>query len=180
MYSGTESAVKLPTGITDTFHQSVGLKQGWPFSPLLFNIYINDLEDFLKKNNHDISIGNKSISSLLFVDDVVLMASSAEDLQHIINEMASFSLQWGLVVNTDKTEIMIFNKAGRIISETFTYNEITLKTVDTFVYLGIVFVPSGVVTPLLSRQAHKASSALLCLRRDSYGFEISQLNPQQL
>ena len=70
------------------------------------------------------------------------MANSAEDLQHLINGMASFSLQWGLVVNTDKTEIMIFNKAGRLISETFTYNKVTLKTVDTFVYLGIVFVPS--------------------------------------
>ena len=93
MYSGTESAVKLSTGITDTLHLSVALKQGCPLSPLLFNIYINDLEDFLKKDNHGISIGNKTISSLLFADDVVMMANSAEYLQHLINVMASFSLQ---------------------------------------------------------------------------------------
>ena len=135
------------------------------------------LEDFLKKDNHGISIGNKNISSLLFADDDVMMANSAEDLQHLINEVASFSLQWGLVVNTDKTEIMIFNKTGRLISETFTYNKVTLKTVDTFVYLGIVFVPSGVFTPTQSRQAHKASSALYIIRK---GIVISQLNPQQL
>ena len=94
-------------------------------SPLLFNININDLEDFLKKYNHGISFGNKNISNLLFADDVVLIANSAEDLQHLIDGMASFSLQWGLVVNTDKTAIMIFNKAGRLISETFTYNKVT-------------------------------------------------------
>ena len=64
MSSGTESVVKLPTGITmitDTFHQAVGLRQGYPLSPLHFNIYINDLKDFLKKDNHGISIGNKNI-----------------------------------------------------------------------------------------------------------------------
>ena len=165
MYSGIDSAVKLPTGITDTFHQYVGLKQDCPLSTLLFNTYINELEDFLKKDNHGISIGNKNISSLLFADDVVLIANSAEDLQHLINGMASFNLQWGLVVNTDKTEITMSNKAGRLISETFTYNKVTLKTVDTFVYLGIVFVPSGVFTPTQSRQAYKASSALYMLKK---------------
>ena len=175
MYSGTESVVKLPTGITDTFHQSVGLKQG--LSPLLFNIYINDLEDFLKKDNHGISISNKNISSLLFADDVVLMANSAEELQHLINGMAAFSLQWGLVVNTNKTEIMIFNKAGRLISETSTYNKVMWKTAD----LGIVFVPSGVFTPTQSRHKHiKSAQHCIWLRRDSYAIEISQLNPQQL
>ena len=65
MYSGTESAVYLPIGITDTFHQYVGLKQDCPLSPLLFNIYIHDLEDFLKKDNHGISIGNKNIKAPL-------------------------------------------------------------------------------------------------------------------
>ena len=160
MYSGLESAVKLPDDVADTFPQYVGLKQGCPLSPLLFNIHINDLEDFLKKDGHGILIGNKEISSLLFEDNVVLMANNAEDLQRLINGMAAYSLQWGLVVNTNKTQIIIFNKSGRIIAETFTYSNITLETVDKFVYLGIVFVPSGVFTPTQSGQSQKASSAL--------------------
>ena len=61
------------------------------------------------------------------------MASNAEYLQRLINGMRAFSLQWGLVVNTNKTQIMLFIKSGRIIAETFTYNNIKLETVDKFV-----------------------------------------------
>ena len=61
-----------------------------------------------KKYNHGISIGNKNISSLLFADDVVLMTNNAKDLHYLINGMAAFSLQWGLVVNTGKTDRMFF------------------------------------------------------------------------
>ena len=82
------------------------------------------------------------MSSLLFAYDVVLMADNADYLQRLINGIAAFSLQWGLVVNTNKAEIMIFSKYMRIISETFTYNNINLKTLDKFVYFEIVFIPS--------------------------------------
>ena len=69
------------------------------------------------------------------------MANNAEDLQGLINGMAVFSLQLGLVVNSDKTQIKIFNKSGRLLDDTFTYSTINLKTVDTFFQLGIIFVP---------------------------------------
>ena len=54
------------------------------------------------------------------------MANYAIDLQRLINDMAAFSLQWGLVVK--KTEIMMFNKSGgdKIAG---TYKTINLKTV---------------------------------------------------
>ena len=89
---------------------------------------------------------NKQISSLLFADDVVLMANSAEDLQRLINGMAAFSYQWGLVVNTNKTQIRIFNKSGRIIADTFTYNNIKIGDGRQFCLPRNCFVPGGVFT----------------------------------
>ena len=163
MYSGLESAVKLPDDVTDTFPQYVGLKQGCPLSPLLFNIHINDLEEFLKKEGHGILIGNKEISSLLFEDDVVLMGNNAEDLQRLINGMATYSLQWGLVVNTNKTQIIIFNKSRQVC------------------LLGNCFRSERSLythaEPIITKSQ---LSTVLLLRRDLYGIEISQLNPQQL
>ena len=82
------------------------------------------------------------------------MANNAQDVQHLINVMAAFSLQclWGLVVNTDKTEVMIFKKAGRLYQ-------------FKFVYLGIVSVRSGIFTPTQSRQAQKTSSTLYMIKK---------------
>ena len=166
MYSGTRSAVKLSTGVTDTFAHTVGLKQGCPLSPLLFNVYVNDLEQFLNnEGHHGITIGNKHISSILFADDVLILANNANDLQYLIDRLVTFSLQWGLVINTEETEVMIFNKAGRLLEEHFTCGTTQLKTVDKFIYLGIVFVPSGIFVPTQTRLTQRANTALYMIKK---------------
>ena len=49
------------------------------------------------------------------------------------------------MVNTDTTNFMIFNKAGRLSQDTFKYNDTNLQTVDNVIYLGImIFVTSGI------------------------------------
>ena len=97
MYSGTESVVILSDGVTDTFPQSVGLKQGCPISSLLFNIYINDPEEFLKEG------------MVYKLAQMKYQATSLQTMRYwwltIQNGMASFGLQSGLVINTNKTEI---------------------------------------------------------------------------
>ena len=54
---------------------------------------------------------------------------------------------------------MIFNKAGRLSKDTFKYNDTNLQTVDKMIYLGLVFVPSGIFSTAQRRQAQKANQA---------------------
>ena len=47
LYEDTLSFVKLSRGLTNSFKSSVGVRQGFNLSPILFNIFINDLIELL-------------------------------------------------------------------------------------------------------------------------------------
>jgi len=63
----------------DFIRSTIGVKQGFPLSPTLFGIYIDELEAFLHEHiqdNDGCLLHQVLISILLFVDDVVLLAAS--------------------------------------------------------------------------------------------------------
>ena len=62
-----ESLVRIASNKSDLFPVRVGLRQGCPLSPILFIIFM----DRISRHSQGPRIG-----SLLFADDVVLLASS--------------------------------------------------------------------------------------------------------
>ena len=50
IYSTVKSKVGGPKSITDSFECILGVPQGESLSPLLFSMYVNDLQDFLRNN----------------------------------------------------------------------------------------------------------------------------------
>ena len=84
---------------------------GENLSPFLFSIYIPDLEEFLLDNN---VVGLQSITStienellniyfkllvLFYADDTVIVAESADELQHALSEFQTYCSYWKLRVN---------------------------------------------------------------------------------
>ena len=57
-YQSVSSCVRISGLTTDWFDVTVGLRQGCPLSPLLFNCFINDLAQKIKAVGKGVSIDN--------------------------------------------------------------------------------------------------------------------------
>jgi len=108
LYNNVQSCIKLNGSLTDWFSVNTGLKQGCIISPLLFNIYINELIDAIKALNVGIDIGNEKVCILLYADDVVFLCENEKDLQKMLNTLESWCYSNKINVNLEKSKIVHF------------------------------------------------------------------------
>jgi hypothetical protein len=146
MHNNVTFSVNLSDGLTDTFKSSIGVKQGCILIPTIFSLYINDLADSFGNDCDPLDLNGKLVSCLLYADDIVLLSESAQGLQNLLNKVKMFCDKWNLQVNINKSEVMIFNKSGKILKgHNFLYDGNTVSLVNEYKYLGIIFKPSGTI-----------------------------------
>ena len=79
------------------------------FISFLFSMFLNDLESvFCKKGFDGIDVDSFKLFLILYADDIVLFAKNAVELQDSLNLLSEYCERWKLVVNTNKTKVMIF------------------------------------------------------------------------
>ena len=76
-------------------------------SPILFNLYINDLiKDINERNNdHVILSSNIKISSLSYADDLILISTSKTGLQQSLDIIGKYSKDWRLDINYKRQNV---------------------------------------------------------------------------
>ena len=104
LYINVSCSVRINEYLTDFFPVRQCLKQGCGLSPTLFAIYINDLATEINALNCGIKYEDNEISLLMYVDDIVFISGSAEDLQNMLNTMNIWCNKWRLAVNESKTK----------------------------------------------------------------------------
>ena len=107
MYSCCHSRIKCKHFLSDPVEITKGVHQGNVLSPLMFNIFINDLRESLINDDDVPQLHNSKISHLMYADDLLLLSKSESSLQHNINKLNEFCNKWGLSMNSDKSKIMI-------------------------------------------------------------------------
>ena len=94
-----------------------------------------------------------------------MFSQEEKGLGNMISELAQYSVSNGLKINTEKSKAMIFNKTGRLMRKTFKCQNLSIKTIREYKYLGFVVTPSGEVTTGVKDLCSRASYALVQLRR---------------
>ena len=166
MYQKTKYSVKYKGGYLNALDSNLGLRQGCPLSPMLFNIYIDDISEIFNEKCDPVIIQDIKIHHFLYADDLVLVSTTPEGLQVCLDVLYAFSVRKDLSINLSKSKTMIFNLAGRLIKKKFTINDKELETVHTFCYLGFDFKPSGTVKCAMNTlydKACKAMRPLMCV-----------------
>ena len=85
----------------------------------------------------------------MYADDIVILADDKKILQKMIDRLENYCSSWSMVVNLEKSKIMVFRKGGRLSNDEKWYfcgNEIEI--VSSYCYLGVI------LTPRLSFQQH--------------------------
>ena len=102
----SESCVRILGTKSSTFSVGVGVRQGCPLSPILFVIFMDRISR-RSRGEESVRFGDLRLASLLFADDVVLLATSDHDLQHALGRFAAECEVVGMRVSTSKSEAMV-------------------------------------------------------------------------
>ena len=78
------------------FMSNCGLLQGESTSPILFSLFINDLELFLDNSQIGTTIQGLCMKLLMFADDAAIFSETREGLQVGLDNLHSFCSKWGL------------------------------------------------------------------------------------
>ncbi|XP_039300680.1 uncharacterized protein LOC120355972 [Nilaparvata lugens] len=113
LYEKVTSAVwcKNGNGLTESIEFESGLKQGCLVSPILFSIFTHDICEYI---GGGLRMGDTEINALLYADDLVIFTDSIHKMQRMINKLRDYCCRWNLILNRDKSKIIVFRKGGRL------------------------------------------------------------------
>jgi len=116
-----------------------GVMQGCPLSPLLFSLYIYDMDSIAEGVEGAIT-GSSTIrvTHTLYADDLCLLANRPDQLQTMLNRLDEYTKRKGLTINTAKSKVVDFNSHGLNVP-TFSVGVAPLANKDSFKFLGMVF-----------------------------------------
>lgn len=84
-------------------YKNIGLVQGNPVSPVLSNLYLNDLDKYMEERGY---------CWVRYSDDINVYCDEAEEAYEILADIKTFLMTIGLNVNEDKTGV--YNPYNRI------------------------------------------------------------------
>jgi len=174
MYSQDQACVSHPTkGLSNTFPCTIGVKQGCPLNPLLFELYINALELRIAALTGDDSpdLAGTAVKLLFYADDLVLMSKSLRGLQKQLDELSAFYKERDLNVNVKKTKVVVFG--SRVNSSPLHYDGSVVEEVASFRYLGIELHRSGSLKTAVEHLATVGQSAIFALKRHCADLKIN-------
>lgn len=119
------------------------MRQWCPSSAKLFIMFLADLEESLdKRGKGGIDIKGKKLYSLMYADDMVMLAKSEGGMKLMLEELRKYLIEKGLELNVGKTKVVRFGKRMRGRVE-WSWGKDKIEEIKEIKYLGYVFKRNG-------------------------------------
>lgn len=162
-YNGTNARVWNGNEFSKTYETNKGVRQGCIVSPMLYNLYTDDIEETL---GGGITIGGTNIRTLAYADDVAILAETPERLQMMINRLREYCEMNQMKINAEKTKVVIFNGKGRRKNteifwiDTGEEKKKKLEITSSFKYLGFYLEASNGTNRQIKGKTSDAAAAI--------------------
>jgi hypothetical protein len=139
LYSDVSACVQINGFKTGWFNVNSGLRQGCVLSPLLFNVFINDLANTMKSLNKGITVDNEKLCIFMYADDIVLLADNENDLQCMLDVLYNWCQDNDMFLNLCKSNIVHFRVPSQQLTVyDFKYGNCKINVVNSYTYLGVL------------------------------------------
>lgn len=162
IYRETKNTVKIGERRTETFWTERGVRQGYPMSPTLFNIYVSDLEEEMKKEQEEgMTIGREKLWTIAYADDIVLLGRGEKELQGMMRRFKRYLEKKKMTLSTEKSKILVFEDGrGRKKKREWKWEEEDIEEVREIKYLGYMMQKNGGSEKHLAERFKRASVAM--------------------
>jgi len=119
-----------------------------------------------------LQIGGRMITNLRYADDIILLATSAAELQELMDRLDRVSCKYRLLINVDKTKVMA---SDGIVCRKLIQNEQLEQVVGTFPYLRSLITEDGEYTTEFRTRLNRGQAIWALLQKiwNSHSIPIS-------
>lgn len=177
LYSCLTSTVRWANLYGREFKVRRGTRQGSRLSPVIFNVFINNLLVSLSSRVEGIHMGSLVINNIAFADDITLVANTVPDLQILIDICTSYAKEWRFNFNPSKSKCLQINTSMFKKDSSFVWS-LDGKQMQTCVsteVLGAVLSEDGSGAHHISERISKCRAAFFSLQ--SKGMLHSHIPP---
>ncbi|KAI5707563.1 hypothetical protein M8J77_011831 [Diaphorina citri] len=138
LYWNQSATIRVDGEQTEAIKIERGVRQGCILSPLLFNIYSEQIfKEALEEVDEGIPLNGERLNNIRYADDTIVFSDSLEGLQSLVNKIAAVSAKYGLDINSKKTKFMAISKSN-IANANITINNQPIERVTQSSYLGTI------------------------------------------
>ncbi|CAK1594970.1 unnamed protein product [Parnassius mnemosyne] len=137
-YANQRNQVRWVGALSEEYRLECGVRQGGLSSPLLFNLYVNQLIERLSSTHVGCHIDDICVNNISYADDMVLLSPSIAGLRKLLSICETYAEEQGLKYNSKKSEILVFKAPQRKPRHVppVCLDGLPLKVVQKFKYLG--------------------------------------------